>query len=144
MTDVSNHYKYTNNAEYRQCLRNFFQMNTNNYPDTIEKIPDLDDETRDEISYDEIAACAKMDYILAVTKDITYFNNLYDLAAAQMFSTDREIGLAVLLSYDYFYLFYECFADFLQNKLTFNITSQTYIAIHSKFNNLSDTESKRR
>ena len=121
---------YTNNTEYRQCLRQVFQMNSKNYPETIEQIPDLDDETRDEMSYDETAASATMDYILATTKDNPLFQTLYDLAAGRMFSTDRDIGLTVLLSYDLLKLFYPCFIDFVQNRSSFNESSQSYCAVH--------------
>ena len=107
-------YKYTNNTEYRQCIRQFFQMDSQQYPETIQQIPDLDDETRDEISYDEAAASKKMDYILILTSNIPIFQNMYNLAAGKMFSVDPEIGLAVLLSYDYFQLFNDCFVDFLK------------------------------
>jgi len=123
---------YNTNAEYRQCLRQFFQMNSTNYPETIQQIPDLDDETLDEMSYDESAASKMMDYILDVTKDSPLFRKIYDLAAAQMLSTDIEIGIAVLLSYDYLQLFYVCFNDFLQNKTGFHETTKSYVMILQK------------
>lgn len=136
ITESSNHMimpKYSNNTEYRQSLRQFFQMNSQNYPETMQQIPDLDDETRDEMSYDEAAAAKTMDYILSVTANNKLFQDVYDLAAAQMFSTDREIGLAVLLSYDYLYTFYGVFNDYAQNKSTFSASTPTYMAILQKF-----------
>ena len=147
-------YKYTNNTEYRQCIRQFFQMDSQQYPETIHQIPDLDDETRDEISYDEAAASKKMDYILILTSNIPIFQNMYNLAAGKMFSVDPEIGLAVLLSYDYFQLFNDCFVEFLKenpdleragaedvgerlnsvdgSRRSLNETSQSYIEIMKK------------
>lgn len=118
---------YTNNKEYRQCLRQFFQMNSQNYPETIQQIPDLDDETLDEMSYDESAATKTMDYLLDVTKNNKWFNSLYDLAAAKMISMDREIGLAVLMSYDYLQLFQLCIHDFMKCKDAFDDTTESYV-----------------
>ena len=84
---------YIDDKTYRQCLRDLFFMNTH-----IEI--DFDEITQDEQNYDIDAANNAMDYVYNQTKENIYFQNLYDCAAAKMFSTDREIGLAVLFSYD--------------------------------------------
>jgi hypothetical protein len=47
-----------------------------------------------------------MEVLYEETKDDPLFRNLYDLAAARMFSVDRKIGQSVLFSYDYLYLFH--------------------------------------
>ena len=38
----------------------------------------------------------------------------------KMMSTDQEIGLAVLFSYDYFPEFHKCFVQYMHNKEKFN------------------------
>ena len=105
---------YSNNTEYRQCLSKIFNINITpqnyNNPD-LENIlkqneETLDEETLDELCYDESCASAIMDKWYADTASNPQFQKLYDLAAAKMISTDREIGLAVLLSYDYLQVFY--------------------------------------
>lgn len=97
--------EYSNNTEYRQCLRNLFKMNSNNYPDTTNM--DLDDETMDEMSYDYESATVTMDYILEITKSIPEMMNLYEKTASFMFSTDLNIGLTIMLGYDYLDLFHK-------------------------------------
>lgn len=96
---------YSNNTQYRQCLRNLFKMNSNNYPET--KDMDLDDETMDEMSYDGKSATVTMDYILETTKSIPEIINLYEKTASFMFSTDPNIGLTIMLGYDYLDLFHK-------------------------------------
>ena len=46
--------EYSNDTEYRHCLRNLFKMNPINYPDISEM--DLDEVTKDEVQYDLDAA----------------------------------------------------------------------------------------
>ena len=60
---------------------------------------------------------AAMDEIYEKTKHLEQFQSLYISAAALMFSTDPNIGLAVLFSYDYFSLFHTCIQAFYANKL---------------------------
>ena len=116
---------YKSTAEYRQCLRSFFEMRpdavsittldeTSEQTSTRSDEPihmDVDDETRDEWTYDEDATKIAMDRIYDKTKSDPLFQELYDLAAARMFSTDREIGLAILCSYDCLFLFMEVLSD---------------------------------
>ena len=102
---------YTNNKEYRQALREFFQMKCQETEASV----GLDEETLDEMNYDEKAVEKSMNEIYRKTKDIDAFCELYQIAAGHMFSVDHETGLAVLLSYDYFPYFkslYEKFAEF--------------------------------
>ena len=115
---------YSNNMEYRSFLRSVFQMkprlNTelddNHYANT----DDL--ETKDEFDYDDESASKFLDSIYEKTKHIPEFQTLFDLAAACMFSTDREIGLTVLFSYDYLALFYQILESFLQPSQLEDIT----------------------
>lgn len=107
---------YQNDKEYRECIRQFCQMNC------IDDMSDIDDITRDENLYDSIAIQNKMDIIYEKTKECPFFNSLYDLAAGLMFSTDRQIGICVLLSYDYFchfytiYMLYETVGDDIEKE----------------------------
>lgn len=128
---------YSNNTEYRQCLRKIFNINITpqnyNNPD-LENIlkqneETLDEETLDELCYDESCASAIMDKWYADTATNPQFQKLYDLAAAKMISTDREIGLAVLLSYDYLQAFYPYLMVHLSNK---NSANDLYDAILRK------------
>jgi len=118
---------YKNDKEYRACLRNIFGMKQENYPDTSEM--DLDDITEDEMSYDDSSSQKVMDYILKTTDKHPLFTKLFELGAAKMISMDREIGLAILLSYDFLHLFHVCFIDFLENPDTFQETTESYVAL---------------
>lgn len=122
---------YTNNKEYRQTLRDFFQMNCDKTETSFSKGEGenasvgetsvgetLDEETLDEMNYDEKAVEKIMNEIYSKTKHIGVFCELYQIAAGHMFSLDHETGLAVLLSYDYFPYFkslYEKFTEFSKN-----------------------------
>ena len=115
---------YIDDKTYRQCLRDLFFMNTH-----IEI--DFDEITQDEQNYDIDAANNAMDYVYTQTKDNIYFQNLYDCAAAKMFSTDREIGLAVLFSYDNLNFFHSCFVDYLHDPELFNEYIPSYIEMYN-------------
>ena len=98
--------QYSNNTEYRQVLRRLFQMQSTNHETNVEEAI-IDDETKDELDYDDTASSEFLNNVYEKTKHKKEFQKLFDLAAACMFSTDREIGLAVLFSYDYLALFYQ-------------------------------------
>ena len=99
---------YNNNATYRQCIRNIFNMKEQ------EKDENIDSITNDENNYDEETMARSMDFIYEKTKHHLLFKTLYQHGAASMFSLNNEIGLAVLCSYDYFHLFHLCLRDFVQ------------------------------
>jgi hypothetical protein len=100
--------QYKNNQEYRKCIRDFFQMK-----ESISAL-DIDDETKDEQNYDDTSSTKMLNHVYSITKENTHFQELYSYAAATMFSTDPEIGLAVLFSYDYFVLFHPLLCSFHQ------------------------------
>jgi len=100
---------YHDNASYRNMLRKLFYMKINYNP----TLDDIDEETRDELIYDEEAMSSGMDKLYDFTKDDELFNELYELAAGRMLSTDKYIGQAVLLSYDYLILFHQCLGSFV-------------------------------
>ena len=65
--------------------------------------------------YDETINIS-LDMFFFKTKDIPAFQEVYDLAAAKLLSTDRNIGLAILFSYTYLPMFYPCVCDFQNEK----------------------------
>jgi hypothetical protein len=112
--------EYTNNYEYRLCLRDLFNMDKKVYEDKIKNIEkhnqeNLDDISKDEISYDDNAASLMMEYIFNSTKDIIEYQELYKNAALKMFSEDLTIGQSILMSYDYLHLYHLCLVDFFKN-----------------------------
>ena len=118
---------YTNDTEFRACLRKLFTMNEN-----IDDSPYLDEITRDENNYDFESATKAMDFVFENTQLNPLFQQLYDLAAAKMFSLDRSIGLAVLFSYDNLKDFHHCLWDFFTNKDSFNENSDSYKTMFNK------------
>ena len=124
--DLNKDVYYTNNREYRKCLRELFNMKCI----INEDLNDIDEETKDELLYDENTMSAIMDEIFNATKNNELFNELYDLAAARMFSTDRTIGQAVLLSYDYLCFFHNCLASFLRGN--FDNKNEFYLLLKIK------------
>ena len=126
---------YDNNKSYRQCLRELFEMNPVNYQDKINSIKsreELDEETEDEVSYDDNAAVKFMDEIYDKTKDYALFKNVYKIAASKFLSEDESIGLVVLFSYDFMSLFIACLVDYLKSPDSFNSDNNNYIALLKK------------
>lgn len=101
---------YDNNKTYRAILRHLFYIDSAEVlaelSETYTDIADLDEETIDELTIDMTKIESAMEVLYEETKDDPLFRNLYDLAAARMFSVDRKIGQSVLFSYDYLYLFH--------------------------------------
>jgi len=94
---------------------------------------DLDEETVDELLYEEKAMSSGLDYIYNRTNGNAAFRQLYLDAAAVMLSQSMDIGLAVLFSYDYFSLFHACLVDFLRDPDMFSTDTPTFIAVSNKF-----------
>jgi hypothetical protein len=69
--------------------------------------PDLDEITKDETNYDKETSTLLVKWISDETKECYELNELYKVAAATMITLDRETGLAVLFSYDYFAEFHK-------------------------------------
>ena len=128
--DINYHFEkeisYTSNQEYRQCMRELFNMNT------IETTADIDDETRDELDYDANTISPIMDKLFKYTKGNPRFHELYELAAGLMFSIEPEIGQAVLFSYDYLPLLHSCLASFHREPLGFNDQNPCFLALKKK------------
>lgn len=115
--------KYSNNAEYRACIRRVFEFKKDvksYYADLKETDFDsnLDEESKDEMEFDPLPMQHGLDLIFKNTIDDPYWEEVYLLAAATMFSTDVTIGQAVLCSYDYFAIYYTCLWHFFIDKST--------------------------
>ena len=121
--------KYTDSKSYRKCIRNLFSMSTDKYPQISD---DIDDVSRDELEYDEQSANIAMNYVYEKTRENKIFIDLYSLAAARMFSTDLETGLAILLSYDYLELFHYCLVFFFTDYMNFNNTIDCVVELHKR------------
>jgi len=119
--------QYSNDVEYRACLRALFSMKH-----VIQVDPDLDEITRDEQDYDMEAASQKLDFILEQTSGNPWFQELYDIAASKMISTDRSIGLSVLFSYDYLALFHMCLCSFYNDPCGFDDVNVAFVALKKK------------
>jgi len=127
--------EYTNTTEYRKCIRKLFNMDKENYEDKIKKIENhndeiLDDETRDEISYDDDSSKMMLEYLFQKTQHIEEFSELYKKAAARMFSVDETIGQAILFSYDYLCNYHYCLVDFFNG--VFSKNSDSYKVLVKK------------
>jgi hypothetical protein len=103
---------YTNDIEYRIFLRNIFSMN-HNCPWDATEIHQIDDVSLDEFDYDEILTSTLLDAIYEETIQIPAFKTLYEKAAAKMMSCDHTIGIAVLFSYSFAYLFHKCISKYI-------------------------------
>lgn len=104
---------YTNDAEYRKCIRDLFRMKN------VDVEGDIDDISRDEMDYDEDSINTVMAQLYELTKNNAHFQELYDLAAAKLMSMDRETGQVVLFSFQYMWLYHKCLAAFYQNDPSF-------------------------
>ena len=120
--------EYKTNKEYRECIRKVFYQNCTTQEEELKKY-DLDDESYDEMLYDNETMLNILDTIYLNTKSNHMFQKLYDLAAAKMMSINREIGLSVLYSYDYFYLMHICLCIYLDYPELFNESLPYYIEL---------------
>lgn len=119
--------QYENNFQYRQCLRDVFDMNvTKNPPKWDQMDTDLDEETKDELVYEGEAISLGMDYIYNATKDNKALNQLYLDAAGLMLSQSPDIGLSILFAYDYFVDFHNCLRVFFENPSMFSETTPEF------------------
>lgn len=132
--DIEYHFdmnvSYDSNQTYRQCIRDLFFMNTTNL-----SLSDLDEETRDELLYDDKTINQTMKQLFDVTSNDPLFQELYDLGAATFFSTDRSIGQAVMFSYDYLIWFHrclQCFFSTANSNSEWNEKNEFYVRIKSR------------
>jgi hypothetical protein len=129
--------EYNTNSEYREIFRQIVSMEKKieEYPSIKENGAILDDfsqfdsETQDEMFYDSDAVSKFLKYIYQLTGEHFDFQDLYELAAAKMISTDYEIGLSVLCSYDYLKYFYPCLCSYIENPEKFNDCNKYYLKL---------------
>lgn len=138
MSDVYNtniQISYSNTCEYRNAIRILFKMDIQKL---LKKFNDeyctetIDEETKDELLYDNEKAVIVMDKIFDLTKNNKLFTHLYELAAARMLSNDHLIGECILFSYDYLYLYHPCLCVYINNPLDFNEKCPYYIELLQK------------
>lgn len=127
--------EYVDTKGYRSCLRNLFQMNPDKYSihasDKYD-VHNMDEESLDELSYDETAASGILDFVYEKTRNNSLFQKIYELAAGLMFSTDMEIGVSVLFSYDYLADFHKCLVAFMKDPNKFTINTHCYSVLIKK------------
>lgn len=116
---------YNSNRSYRNILRQISNMDTSIYVDKVNRLPNIDEETLDEYNFDELSISKFLDKIYAHTSSNTDFIHLYELAASKMISTDPHIGITILCSYDYLYLFYPLLCEYTQDK-SIDVKENTY------------------
>ena len=122
---------YNDNKGYRNCLRKVTNMNLDKLNIPWEKMDsDLDEETKDELLFDNEAISKTMDFIYEKTHNNILFKELYSIGASKMFSEDLQIGLAVLFSYDFFENFHLCLIDFFNND--FSNENTQYLILKNK------------
>ena len=88
--------------------------------------PKVSEETIDEYNYDGTAVAKYLDGVYDQTKDRTEFQRLYTAAAALMFSEKPDIGLAVLMSYDYLAWFYTVYTNYLKNPTSWSADADEF------------------
>ena len=127
--------EYKTNKDYRLLIRTIFRMDIDKVKLDLEKLYDvsqMDEETYDELVYDNDKMFIVLNDLYVITKKNKLFKELYDLAAAKMFSTLREIGQSILFSYEYLYLFHPCMCVFLQSPGEFTADCPYYKQLKDK------------
>ena len=108
---------YSDDDEYRDCIRRVFGMNPANCTND------------DGFIYDDKNVSAGLDYVFATTKDIPEFHDIYLIGAGKMMSSESEIGMAIVFSYEYFDLFHLCLADYMRDGV---VNKENYTKLHEK------------
>lgn len=128
---------YTDDHEYRNCIRTAFRFDPNEkftFDGKIVDMNQLDDITKDEVLMDCKSISSSMDRLYNSTKDQGDFKDLYIKAAGRMFSTNPEIGQAVLCSYDTFHLYYACVWYYLNGGTSALLCCGKYDELRKYFN----------
>ena len=128
---------YSTTDEYRVFFRKICGMDAAKMYSNAEMDPaaadePLDAETLDEFTYDESAVSAFLAKVYEFTYRSPQFMHLYMNAAALMISIDPEIGMTVLMSYDYLADFYACMTDYAARPAEFGESNAHYRALIGK------------
>lgn len=134
--DTSNPYfEYKTNADYRQCMRSLFTMDTESILKELKEkyeTDSMDEESLDELLYSSDNVMNTIDKIFEITKSNPLFHSLYLDAAAKIISLDPSMGQIILFSYNYLYLYHPCLCVFLQSPEDFTETCIPYIQLKNK------------
>lgn len=101
--DLNISISYSNDLEYQTILLCIFCDSDLNSSKELEN--DLEN-----VNFDK-----GLEFILNKTDDNPIFTELYTLAAFKMFSENHDIGLVILLSYDFLMLFYPLLVEYIHN-----------------------------
>lgn len=95
--------RYTTNDEYRAIFKQLFEI----------PVEEEDDQDTVALIFENADINDKLDYIYEKTKDNAKFSELYRIGAGKLLSEDMTIGVAILFSFDYMYLFYKMLSIYL-------------------------------
>jgi hypothetical protein len=103
---------YETNAEYRAAVRKYFHIVVD---EANPAFSTMDEESRDELLFDQVQGGHALDEIWCKTKDDARWKRIYERAAARMLSMDLQTGLALLTCYDHFWLFTFVYDEYCEN-----------------------------
>jgi hypothetical protein len=123
--------RYSNTTEYRNCFRQVFFIDIDQILVEMkikyQNFDTFDSETKDELLFDESKVDKVMGDILIMTMFAEPFRELYKIAAGFVISEVFDIGLAILMSYDYFQEFHLVLCEWFEwceaNKMIESIQS---------------------
>lgn len=121
---------YTNDKEYRQCIREIFAMVS--MAGNVPNPHSLDEVTLDENDFDQETTRLFLEYVYEKTIHNRDLKELYKTAAALMICEDPSIGLAVLFSYDYFTMFHRVLCDFFSGTVLVNQENEHVKSLQKK------------
>ena len=122
---------YETDEEYRAFLRQITNMDPSKFYETDDIYcdptdPKVSPETIDEYNYDSASITQYLDKVFSDTKSRPEFQRLYTAAAALMFSEKQDIGLAVLMSYDYLAYFHTIYVTYLKTPDSWSAETDTF------------------
>lgn len=128
---------YSNDTEYRAQIRKIFRFDPTEaytYNGKLSIWSELDNQTQDELLFDNRQISESMDIIFEDTKAEPYFQEMYLFAAGQMLSLDPKIGQAVLCSYDTLHLYFACIWFFYVGGISGLLNCPEHQKLKSYFN----------
>jgi hypothetical protein len=132
--------QYTDTKEYRECFRNAFFIDTERILDEMQRIypnfDSFDHETKDELLFDEPKVNSAMGDILTMTMFAEPFREFYKKAASFVISEVPDIGLAILLAYDYFQYFHAVLVEWFEWLETSNIEDASILSENCRPENM--------
>jgi len=122
MSIISYNYKipveYIDTTEYRECFRQAFRIDTERILAEMKRIypqfDEFEEETKDELLFDEPKVNEIMGDILTMTMFAEPFREFYKRAASFVISDVPDIGLAILLAYDFFRDFHSVLVEWFE------------------------------